>query len=303
MTAKIKTAHRSRGHDHPFRPRKISRQAFSRVYWPYLPVVLIIVSLLALGIGQNSFLTALRHPGGKTLAYATSMQQQLLLADTNAERQQSRLAPLKPNSQLNAAAQNKALDMATRNYWSHNTPDGRPPWIFVADQNYAYQKLGENLAAGFNDEKAAISGWMASPTHKDNLLDPNFADVGFGVARTANYTAAGGGPMTVVVAFYGKPVTGTELVISGVQGGSTPSSVSVAQLAVAKLPIVSLATNIAILLAAGAIGVWLTRHFIILRRAWSKGEKFAFSHPFLDIGLIVIAALSYLLSRTAGLIH
>lgn len=300
--AKIKTAPRHKGHDHPFRPKKISHRAFSRVYWPYLPVVLIIGFLLFLGIRQNNFLTVLKHPSGKTLAYAISMQQQSLLADTNKERQQSRLPPLKLNGQLDIAAQNKARDMAARNYWSHNTPDGNPPWVFVVNQNYSYQKLGENLAAGFNDEQAAINGWMASPRHKDNLLDPNFTDVGFGVAQSANYTAAGGGPMTVVVAFYGKPASG-EPAISGVQGDNTPSSISVAQLAVAKLPIVSLATDIAILLAVSAISIWLTRHFMVLRRAWSKGEKMAFSHPLLDVGLITIAALSYLLTRTAGLIH
>lgn len=302
MTAKIKTSPRHRGHDRPFRPKKVSRQAFSRVYWPYLPVILTIGFLSSLGIKQNIFLTALKHPTGKTLAYASSMQQQALLADTNKQRQQSHLPPLQLNEKLDTAAQDKAHDMAVHNYWSHNTPDGNPPWVFVANQNYTYQKLGENLAAGFNDEQAAINGWMASPHHRDNLLDPTFTEVGFGVAQSANYTSAGGGPMTVVVAFYGKQAGG-EPVISSVQGDNTPSSVSVAQLATAKLPLASLATDLAIGAMIMALLIWAGKHIRALRRALITGERFAFSHPLLDVGLITIAALSYLLSRTAGLVH
>lgn len=300
--AKIKTTPRHRGHDHPFKPRKITSHAFNQVYWPYLPVILVIGLLLSLGVRQGNFSNVIKNPGGSVLSYAVSMQEQKLLDDTNTERLASNAQSLTINPGLDAAAQAKAKDMATRNYWSHNTPDGQEPWIFVTSQHYDYQKLGENLAAGFSDEQAAINGWMGSPSHKENLLDPVFSEVGFGVAQVPNYSAAGGGPMTVVVAFYGKPA-GNGPVLTGVKGDNSSSNVSLAQLAVAKLPVVGLATNLVILLAAIAIGIWLGRHVMIIRRALRKSEKYAFSHPFLDVGLITIAALSYLLTRTAGLIH
>lgn len=300
--AKIKTAPRHKGHDRPFRPKKIGRQAFSRVYWPYLPVILAIGFLSSLGIKQGHFQAALRHPSGNTLAYATSMQKQVLLADTNRQRLQSNSLALKANDQLDKAAQNKAQDMASRNYWSHDTPDGHPPWKFVIDQNYSYQKLGENLAAGFNDEQTTINGWMASPHHRDNLLDPGFTDVGFGVAQSPSYSSAGSGPMTVVVAFYGIPANG-QPAITAVRGDSAPASVSLAQVAVAKLPVVGLATELAVAIASLALLIWIGRHIRVLRRALANGERFAITHPLLDVGLITIAALSYLLTRTAGLIH
>jgi hypothetical protein len=129
-----------------------------------------------------------------------------LLSDTNAQRSANGVASLSLNNQLNAAAQAKADDMAARNYWSHNTPEGNPPWVFVDAQNYSYQKLGENLATGFSDEQSTVNGWMASPPHRENLLDSAFSEVGFGFANNPNYTSAGGGPMTIVVAMYGKPV-------------------------------------------------------------------------------------------------
>src|SRR3990167_6733136 len=302
MTAKIKTSPRSRSHDHPFKPKKVGPRAFNQVYWPYLPVILIVGFLSSLGFGPSGFKNSIKHPNASVLSYAASMQEQTLVADTNAERTRLRLAPLNLNQRLDQAADEKAKDMTARNYWSHDTPDGNPPWVFVANQKYSYQKLGENLAAGFDNEHSTVNGWMASRTHKENLLDPNFTEVGFGTAQSTNYTAGGGGPMTIVVAFYGRPSDGAAA-LSQVQGINAPSSVSLAQLALAKLPVVGLATNLAILLAASAILIWLGRHFLALKRAVRKGEKFVFSHPFLDVGLITIAALSYLLTRTAGLIH
>ncbi|MEK7561891.1 MAG: CAP domain-containing protein [Patescibacteria group bacterium] len=300
--AKIKTAPRHRGHDHPFRPRSVSTRAFRQVYWPYLPVILMIGLLTSLGIRQGNFQNLVTHPSGSVLSYASSMQSQALLSDTNNERVQAHITPLTENVQLNQAAQAKARDMAARNYWSHDTPDGNPPWVFVANQSYAYQKLGENLAAGFDNEQAAIKGWMASPAHKENLLDPLFTDVGFGVAVTPNYSAAGGGPMTIVVAFYGKPDSG-EPIIGGVKGDLESTNVSLAQLAVAKLPVDGLATDLAVGAAFAAILIWAGRHIRALRRALASGERFAFTHPLFDVGLITIAALSYLLTRTVGLIH
>lgn len=187
---------------HPTRPPGVSHKAYHKVYWPYLP-------LLALFLVGMSFSTLSGHGAkalqrGHALAYATSMSRGGLLSSTNSERTANSVGALAINSSLNSAAQAKANDMAARNYWSHNTPEGNPPWIFVESEGYLYQKLGENLAAGFSDEASTIAGWMASPTHKANLLDGAFSEVGFGFANNANYVA-GDQPMTVVVAFYGKP--------------------------------------------------------------------------------------------------
>jgi cell division septation protein DedD len=199
--AKIKTSR----DNHHTKPRHINRRAFERVYWPYIPVVLAISLLLGLGTSSGNLQAYVKHPGGRVLAYATSMTIGGLLADTNSSRSANGVASLSLNDRLNAAAQASADDMAARNYWSHNTPDGNPPWIWVANQGYSYQKLGQNLATGFSDEQSTIDGWMNSPPHRENLLDPAFTQVGFGFANNPNYTAAGGGPMTIIVAFYGAP--------------------------------------------------------------------------------------------------
>lgn len=199
--AKIKT-HDGRHHT---KPKKINHRAFERVYWPYIPLVIIVSLLLGLGVNSGNLQAYVRHPGGRVLAYADSMTISGLLADTNASRSANGVAALSLNEKLDAAAQANADDMAARDYWSHNTPEGNPPWIWVTAQGYAYQKLGQNLATGFSDEQSTIDGWMNSPPHRENLLDPSFTEVGFGFANCPNYTAAGGGPMTIIVAFYGEP--------------------------------------------------------------------------------------------------
>ncbi|MBX4201393.1 hypothetical protein KW803_00655 [Candidatus Saccharibacteria bacterium] len=200
--AKIKTRNSD---SHKTKPKTVSKHAFERVYWPYIPIVLAITLLLGLGSSGGALKAAVKHPLGRVLSYSSSMSIGGLLAGTNVERAANGVGGLSLSSKLDSAAQAKADDMVARNYWSHNTPEGNLPWVFVNAQGYSYQKLGENLATGFSDEQATINGWMASPAHRANMLDGNFTEVGFGYANNPNYTAAGGGPMTVVVAFYGKP--------------------------------------------------------------------------------------------------
>ncbi|HVS78763.1 MAG TPA: CAP domain-containing protein [Candidatus Saccharimonadales bacterium] len=190
---------------HKTRPKGITKQNFERVYWPYLPLVIIITLLLTAGSYGGGLANAFHHPFGRVLSYSTSMSVNSLLTDTNAARNAHGVPSLSLSHKLDAAAQAQADDMATRDYWSHDTPEGSPPWTWVTDQGYAYEKLGQNLAAGFSDEQSTVDGWMASAPHRENLLDSSFTQVGFGYANNANYTAAGGGPMTIVVAFYGEP--------------------------------------------------------------------------------------------------
>ena len=100
--------------------------------------------MLCFGFQGGALQAAIKHPSGKVLDYAASMSTSGLLSSTNSTRSSSGISALSLNAKLNAAAQAKANDMASRNYWSHNTPEGNPPWVFVNAQGYSYQKLGEN---------------------------------------------------------------------------------------------------------------------------------------------------------------
>lgn len=170
---------------------------FVKVYLPYLPLALIIITGLALStIWQPRFARGV-------LAYATNMSAGGLLEGTNQQRSASGKASLTLNAQLNQAAQAKANDMASRDYWSHNTPEGNEPWIFIDQAGYTYTQAGENLAYGFATSNDTVAGWMNSPTHRANMLDGAYQEVGFGYANSSNYQ--GTGPQTIVVAMYAKP--------------------------------------------------------------------------------------------------
>lgn len=211
---------------------------YLRTYWPYLPLLLVVV----LGVALNSLWA---HKG--VLGYATDMSVSELLQDTNNQRDGNGLGGLGLNDQLNAAAQAKANDMAARDYWSHNTPDGTPPWTFITNAGYHYQTAGENLAYGFDTSDYTVTAWMNSPEHRANILNTTYKDVGFGIANAASYQ--GNGPETIVVAEYGSP----EAVAAAPQQTSsrptatatstpTTSSASPAQSSPASTPVASPST-------------------------------------------------------------
>ena len=213
----------SRTSQHHKRHGKHQKQTktFMKVYWPYMPLAIIV----SLGLIFSTVWQPRNHKG--VLAYATSMSNGALLAATNQQRNTNGVASLAINGELNQAAQAKANDMATRDYWSHNTPEGNPPWVFFANAGYAYTKAGENLAYGFTTANDAVTGWMNSPEHKANLLDSQFIDVGFGFAESSNYQ--GTGPETIVVAEYGRPqvlATSTTAPAATTPSPSTPAASS-----------------------------------------------------------------------------
>ncbi len=175
-----------------------------RPYWPYIPIV----TVMLIGLVGNSWLARAQYG---VLGYAADMSTASLLDGTNNQRVANGLGALAISGLLNQAAQSKANDMVTRDYWSHNTPDGQAPWTFIVAVGYGYQTAGENLAYGFGTASDTITGWMNSPGHRANVLNTTFSEVGFGVANSPNYQ--GSGPQTIVVAMYALPI-----------GGSTPAA-------------------------------------------------------------------------------
>ena len=128
---------------------------------------------------------------------------------TNQERQDQSLPTLTTSPLLNEAAQMKATDMATNGYFAHTSPDGKTPWYWLEQVGYNYQYAGENLAINFSDSKDVTAAWMASPTHKANIVKENYTEIGTGVA-TGLYQ----GQQTVFVAqLYANPLPAKELIV------------------------------------------------------------------------------------------
>jgi uncharacterized protein YkwD len=86
--------------------------------------------------------------------------------------------PLRWNGSLAEAARLHAEDMARHNYFSHRARDGSAPEQRVERAGYRYRATGENIAAGQMKPEEAVAGWIKSPPHCANLMNPAFADMG-----------------------------------------------------------------------------------------------------------------------------
>lgn len=142
--------------------------------------IIIFYAVLAIFISIIIFSPLCEFKISRLLANLT---QQLIVQEVNPVRESYGFSDLKPNEKLNKAAQLKAEDMITRNYFSHTGPEGKTPWVWLDQVNYKYAAAGENLAVDVSDPKVLINAWLASPSHAKNVLNTNFTDIGIGIAK------------------------------------------------------------------------------------------------------------------------
>ena len=114
---------------------------------------------------------------------ASSITPDNLINLTNQQRTAAGLNSLSNNAALTAAAQAKANNMFQEQYWDHFGPNGESPWMFISQAGYKYIYAGENLAKGFKTAEGVHEAWMASPTHKENIMSGNYKDIGIAVVE------------------------------------------------------------------------------------------------------------------------
>ena len=107
----------------------------------------------------------------------------VLVDETNQSRMTQNLGKLASNPALERAAQMKADDMAAKSYFAHNAPDGKTPWYWFDQAGYDYAAAGENLAVNFTDSKDVTQAWLASPTHRANIMNANYTEIGIASAH------------------------------------------------------------------------------------------------------------------------
>ena len=105
---------------------------------------------------------------------------QTVLDLTNAERQKAGCAPLTANAQLLRAAQNHSNDMAYMDFVGHVSSYGATLGDRLRAVWYIYSVAGENVAAGQRTPEEVVQAWMQSPSHRDNILDCGFTEIGIG---------------------------------------------------------------------------------------------------------------------------
>lgn len=102
---------------------------------------------------------------------------------TCGSRRMAAAPPLRWNLQLYWAANEHALDMAGKDYFEHRSPAGDSVRERVRAQNYAWRHVGENIAAGTETLERTVEAWTESPSHCENLMEPDYVDVALACAE------------------------------------------------------------------------------------------------------------------------
>lgn len=117
------------------------------------------------------------------VALASEINKENIIQLVNQSRNNSGIESLVENENLVRAAREKAEDMIKNNYFSHNSPTGITPWYWLDKNGYDYKYAGENLALGFSLAEDEHQAWMESPSHRKNILNPNYKEIGVAVEK------------------------------------------------------------------------------------------------------------------------
>ncbi|GAB6157174.1 hypothetical protein JCM39194_03740 [Desulfotomaculum varum] len=129
------------------------------------------------------------QPSQQTAAASLNISvadEQAMLNLINQERRAAGLQPLVYDAKLTELARLKAQDMITNNYFSHTSPTYGSPFDMMKNAGITYRYAGENLA-GAPDVNTAHKNLMNSPSHKANILKPEYTKVGIGVVNGGPY--------------------------------------------------------------------------------------------------------------------
>lgn len=151
------------------------------------------------------FLNTVPAIGVKVLGYSANIPPDQIITLTNKKRTDAGLGALKYNANLASAAKAKGEHMLANDYWAHVAPDGTEPWSFFISSGYKYRYAGENLARDFSDPNSAVEAWMASPSHRDNILSGKYSDTGVAVVEGD----LGGVDATIIVQLFGTQLSDT----------------------------------------------------------------------------------------------
>lgn len=183
-----------------FVPHKDTHKKAHLISWEGLVVYILIFILLQVSLSIISY----AKPG--VLGINGNIDQKRIIELTNQERQKKGFPPVSENEALDKAALLKAQNMFSENYWAHFAPSGKSPWDFILGSGYRFSFAGENLAKNFYNSEDIVAAWLASPTHRDNLLNPKYKDIGIAVVEGV----LNGQKTTLIVQMFGT----TELLAS-----------------------------------------------------------------------------------------
>lgn len=141
-------------------------------------------------VSKNNSTTPKKTPGKGTTPASINLNlstdEQKLLDLVNKARAEKKLGPLVIDEKLLKVARIKAKDMIENNYFSHQSPTYGSPFDMMRQYDNSFKSAGENIA-GNKTVEGAFKAWMASESHKKNILNSGFSITGIGVQESATY--------------------------------------------------------------------------------------------------------------------
>lgn len=99
----------------------------------------------------------------------------------NNERARRGLSPVRLDVEAIRAARAHSKDMCERSYFAHTSPEGKKPWDRLRAAGARFRAAGEDIAKGYLSARSVHDGWLSSPGHRDNRLNPIYTRVGIGL--------------------------------------------------------------------------------------------------------------------------
>ena len=121
------------------------------------------------------------------VSQAVRAYEQEVVRLVNAQRAQNGLKPLAENWELSRVARYKSADMASRRYFSHESPTYGSPYQMMRSFGISFRSAGENIAYGQRTPAAVVNAWMNSSGHRANILNSSYTQIGVGYHEAGNY--------------------------------------------------------------------------------------------------------------------
>ncbi len=169
---------------HLFREFGVSVVIFSSVF------------LLGMSFGSSLFL--------HRTVLGVQISSGILIDLTNENRLAYNQPALIRSEKLDQAAELKGKDMAEKQYFSHDSPEGVTPWHWIQSVGYNFLYAGENLAIDFTEATDVEKAWLESPAHRANIMNVDFREIGIAVVEGVYK----GYPTMYIVQMFGTPAYG-----------------------------------------------------------------------------------------------
>ena len=118
------------------------------------------------------------NPSGSSSEVCPTGRARTALEAINRIRSDRGLGSLRPNAELTEAAEVHARDLADHEMRGHRGSDGSMPAQRATRAGYRWTLVGENVAGGYSSPGSVVGGWMASPPHRETLLQAGFREAG-----------------------------------------------------------------------------------------------------------------------------